>query len=224
MIPTIPSSTSPTSFSGDFEAHLTVRADDPAGVAALEAYAAARGVKFTHIVLERGRTPSQPMLTLRGRGGLDGMRGTVEEAAHGLREAGFGVVRTKIESTPWAEGVPGTDEEAVVLGGRYYFEHHLKLLLAPGADTVALADVVSRHAAHLSRNARRVRADGRAERFVTQRCRLVGDRTARARLEGLVAALQARGDEIVSVEREFVVHDSDESLDAGWIDEEGTGR
>ncbi|WP_242705364.1 MULTISPECIES: hypothetical protein [Streptomyces] len=226
MIPTTTSSPTITfnGFSGDFEAHITVRADDPADVAALEAHAGARGVKFTHIVLERGRTPSQPMLTLRGHGALEEVRGTVEEAARALREDGFDVVRTKIEATPWAEGVPGTDEEAVALGGRYYFEHHVKLLLAPGADTAALADVASRRAAHLSRNARRVRADGRAERFVTQRCRLVGGRTAQERLEALVTALRTRCDEIVSVEREFVVHDSDESLDAGWIDEEGTGR
>ncbi|QIS13547.1 hypothetical protein [Nocardia arthritidis] len=67
----------------------------------------------------------------------------------------------------------------------------------------------------MSANARCVRADGRLERFVTQRCRLVGERTAAARAEALVVALSAY--EVCSVEREFVVLDTDESLDAGWI-------
>ncbi|MFI9205405.1 hypothetical protein [Streptomyces sp. NPDC053048] len=219
----IPSTTAP--LRGDFEAHLTVRADgDPGAVDALARYAAGRGVKFTHILLERGRTPSQPMLTLRRSGDVDEVRAAVEAEGDALRAVGFDVVRVKLEAAPWAEGVPGSDEEAVALGGRYYFEHHIKLLLPPGADTTALAHVSGRHTAHLSRNARRVRADGRAERFVTQRCRLVGRRTAGARLDALVAAVRAHCDEIASVEREFVVHDSDEALDAGWIDEEGTGE
>ncbi|WP_131742355.1 hypothetical protein [Actinomadura roseirufa] len=56
-------------FAGDFEAHLTVHH----GVSAEEvaAWAAGRGMKFTHIVLERGRVASQPMLTVRCRGTLD---------------------------------------------------------------------------------------------------------------------------------------------------------
>ncbi|MEU7132028.1 hypothetical protein [Streptomyces sp. NPDC046261] len=213
-----------TTFTGDFEAHLTVRAADPTTVAALERYAVGRNVKFAHIVLDRGRTVSQPMLTLRGFGTLAAVRGVVAEAVGEVRGAGFEVVRVKVEAAPWADGVPEGDEGAVALGAGYYFEHHLKLLLPPGADVAPLAELASGHCAHLSRNARRVRADGRAERFVTQRCRLVGRRTAGSRLDALVAAVGAGGYEMVSVEREFVVYDSDASLDAGWITEEGAGE
>ncbi|MCC3778168.1 hypothetical protein K6I33_003121 [Streptomyces sp. UNOB3_S3] len=222
----MPSTTSTTTarFSGDFEAHLTVRAEGPATVDALERYAAAHDMKCAHIVLDRGRTPSQPMLTLRGSGRLPVVRKAVEDAARGVRGAGFAVVRTKIEATPWAEGVPGTDAEAADLGARYYFEHHVKLLLAPGTDTSALTVLAEAHGAHLSRNARRVRADGRTERFVTQRCRLVGRPTAERRLDALLTALRDAGYEMASSEREFVVHDSDESVDDGWISEQGTGQ
>ncbi|WP_229899043.1 hypothetical protein [Streptomyces hiroshimensis] len=227
----IPSTTAPApapapslipAFAGDFEAHLTVLPPATTGAdQALQRYAAAHGMKFTDILLDRGRTPSQPMLTLRRSGALPDVRGAVNGAARGLNGAGFTVVRTKIEAAPWADGVPETDAEAAVLGARYYFEHHLKLLLTPGADLVALAGLAAAHRAHLSRNARRVRADGRAERFVTQRCRAVGRRTAGARLDALVAAVRAGRHTVISEEREFVVHDSDESLDAGWIDETG---
>ncbi|MEV5239064.1 hypothetical protein AB0K89_08105 [Streptomyces cinnamoneus] len=207
-------------FSGDFEAHITVPADD-AAVAAAEQYAAACGAKFTHVVLDRGRTPSQPMVTLRSSGSLPEVREAVGGAVRELQEAGADVVRVKVEAVPWAVGVPESDEAAAALGGSYYFEHHLKLLLPPGADLAPLARLVSAHTAHLSRNARRVRDDGRAERFVTQRCRAVGRRTAGVRLDALVAALRDGGHDIISAEREFVVHDSDGSLDAGWITEQG---
>ncbi|MDX3225988.1 hypothetical protein [Streptomyces sp. ME19-01-6] len=217
---------------GEFEIHVTVRpvtgrADSPVPYGALERYAAERAWKFTHIVLDRGRAPSQPMLTLRADGTLPAARSAAESAAAGLAGAGFTVVRTKIEAAPWAAGVPVSDEDGRALGPRYYFEHHLKLLLAepPPPDVRnALTELVAAHAAHLSRNARRVRPDGRAERFVTQRCRLVGRDTAGRRLRALTADLRAGGHEIVSMEREFVVYDSDEGLDAGWIVEEEAAR
>ncbi|WP_240809855.1 hypothetical protein [Actinomadura sp. WMMA1423] len=124
--------------------------------------------------------------------------------------------RTKIEAAPWNEGVPASDAEA---DGLCYFEHHIKLLLDPGDDTAALAETVVPHGAHLSRNARRVRADGRSERFVTQRCHRVGARTAGQRLDTLTSVLRANGHDIASVEREFVVFDGNASLDDGWITE-----
>ncbi|GAB2530243.1 hypothetical protein [Nocardia heshunensis] len=208
--------TAPPTFHGDFEAHLTVRAEDAAG---LERYAAAAGLKFVHIVLDRGRTPVQPMLTIRETGAFPAVRDSIAALTARLEQAGFPVVRAKIEATPWAAGVPTTDAEALALGPHYYFEHHIKLLLAPDSGVPALTDLAIAHDAHLSANARRTRADGRSERFVTQRCRHVGDATAAARHAGLLNALRTAEFEILSAEREFVVLDSDESIDAGWITE-----
>lgn len=196
---------------GDFEFHITVSGDDAAGLAA---WAGERGVKFTHIVLARGETVSQPMLTVRGAGTAEAVLADAEAMAGELREVGFQVARVKVESSPFADGVPATAEQAV---DDKYFEHHLKLLLPPGADEAALADLVMPHGAHLSRNARRVRDDGRAERFVTQRCHRVGTDTAVADLDRLIATLHDAGHELVGVEREYVVHDSSPAVDAGWI-------
>ncbi|GAB0104331.1 hypothetical protein JMUB6875_33050 [Nocardia sp. JMUB6875] len=210
--------TAPPKIHGDFEAHLTVRS---AYAEALERYAAANGLKYTHIVLDRGRVPSQPMLTIRASGPLAVVRDSIAALTARLDAAGFPVVRTKIEATPWATGVPTFDAEATVLGPRCYFEHHIKLLLTPETDLRALTAHAVAHSAHLSANARRTRTDGRTERFVTQRCRLVGDATAAARHLALLAALRTAGYDILSAEREFVVHDSDESIDAGWIIEGG---
>ncbi|GAB4585158.1 hypothetical protein [Nocardia sp. IFM 10818] len=209
--------TAPPSFHGDFEAHLTVRGDTAARIDAFENYAAAHDLKFVHIVLDRGRVAQQPMITVRHSGSFETVRDAVEQLAARLSGDGFPVVRTKIEATPWAEGVPLSDAEA--LGARYYFEHHVKLLLSPATDIAALTALAVTHSAHLSANARRTRPDGHAERFVTQRCRRVGDATAAAHLETLMSALRADAYEILSAEREFVVHDSDESIDDGWIAE-----
>lgn len=200
--------------SGGFEFHITVRAQDAAGLAA---WAGERGVKFTHIVLARGETVSQPMLTVRAGGVLEAVLAEADAMAGDLRVAGFEVTRVKVESSPFGDGVPATAAEASRQPADRYFEHHLKLLLAPDADEVALAELVVPHGAHLSRNARRVREDGCAERFVTQRCHRVGADTAVGKLERLVAAVRGAGYEMVGVEREYVVYDSRPSVDAGWI-------
>lgn len=199
--------------SGDFEIHITV---DASRTDELASFAASRGVKFVHIVLDRGVHASQPMLTLTGHGSSADQRFLLRAWEDDLRAAGIRPCRSKIEATPWSAGVPGSDEEAVGEPPSRYFEHHVKLLL-PETEAAGLTDLVAPHGARLSRNARRQRPDGRQERFVTQRCHGVGRTTARQRLDALLAALRAAGHDIVRVEQEYVVFDSDLRLDQGWL-------
>ncbi|MGW1963639.1 hypothetical protein ACWCPD_25825 [Streptomyces sp. NPDC001935] len=196
-----------------YESHVTVRCADSDEWVRLRRWAALGGLKVTHIVLARGRMPEQPMLTLSGSPSYRQEAERVRDVVARLRAAGFDPVRVKTECTPWAAEVPdrlGSDDER-------YFEHHVKLLLDAGTDLTALAARVMPHGAHLSWNASRVRAGARHERFVTQRCREVGSDEAGLALERLLRELS--GCEVVSVEREFVLHDSDLSVDDGWIEE-----
>ncbi|MFI2199883.1 hypothetical protein ACH47Z_03670 [Streptomyces sp. NPDC020192] len=195
-----------------YETHVTVRCAGPAETERLRGWADAVGLKLTHIVLARGRLREQPMLTLAGSASYAEQSARAEETVAALKSAGFTPVRVKTESVPWAPEVPDG-----MCGDGRYFEHHVKLLLEAGTDLAALASAVVPHGAHLSWNARRVHGGGRHERFVTQRCRGVADTEAEEALGRLLAALD--GHEVLSVEREFVLYDSDESVDEGWIEE-----
>lgn len=164
------------------------------------------------------------MLTLPGSPSYAEELAQAGEVAARLRADGFEPVRVKIESAPWAPEVPRRPCADEVDDERYderYFEHHVKLLLAADADLVGLAARVVPHGAHLSWNARRVRDGGRHERFVTQRCRGVDAEGAGRAMERLLAELD--GLTVLGVEREFVLHDSDLSVDDGWLDDETTG-
>lgn len=194
---------------GDFEIHLTV----DGSVDHLQEWCAERNVKFSHILLDRGMIPSQPMVTARGTGSGAEQRNQAARWSGELESAGFRVTRVKIEVTPWSAGVPQADDEAVE---GHYFEHHVKLLLDSDADVVAVGRLAGQHTAHVSRNARRVRDDRRSERFVTQRCWDVGAQTAELRLSSLLAELRPSY-EILEVEQEYVVLDDRPALDAGWI-------
>ncbi|MGV9228149.1 hypothetical protein [Streptomyces nigra] len=194
-----------------YETHVTVRCADAAETGRLRRWAAAEGLKLTVIELARGRTPSQPMLTLTGAPSRATARASAEEVAARLRAGGFVPVRVKVESAPWAPEVP-----AGPCGGRQYFEHHVKLRLPADTDLGALAARVVPYGAHLSWNARRT-VGARHERFVTQRCRGVDATGAGEELERLLGELA--GLDVVDVEREFVLYDSDLSVDDGWIEE-----
>ncbi|WP_225881982.1 hypothetical protein [Streptomyces aureocirculatus] len=186
------------------------------GVGPLARWAHARGLGFTHIVLARGTTRSQPMVNLRGTGGLTAQLDASGRVVDDLARAEFRAVRVKVEAAPWAAGVPRHDAEAARAGSGPYFEHHVKLRLPAGHDRGALAALVAPHRAHLSWNARRTRADGREERFVTQRCHGVGRATATDLLAALLADLADA--HILEVEREYVLYDTNLSLDDGWMD------
>ncbi|MBB4739938.1 hypothetical protein BJY16_003397 [Actinoplanes octamycinicus] len=204
-----------TEITGDFEIHLTVYPGQAEGLAA---FAAEHGVKFLHIELDRGTSASQPMLTLHGSGTLTEQLATVRDWCGWLRVAGMDPIRSKIEATPWAAGVPQSDEAARDEPAHRYFEHHIKLRLPAGvADLIAITDLVEPHGARLSRNARKRSADGSEIRFVNQRCHRAGRATASERLDRLVTALREDGHEIVSVEQEYVVHDDNLRLDDGWL-------
>ena len=206
-------------FAGEFETHVTVAMERGGEPAALRRWASRQGLKCLDIVLERGSTPRQPMLTRRGRGLLSSERAAADELARGLSAAGFSVLRIKIEAGLDNEDIPRTDEDAVLHPAGRYFEHHVKLLLEAGTDVAALAQLAQRHSAHMSRNTFRLRADQREERFVTQRCGGVGSATAGNRLRRLLADISRAGYRQIGLEEEFVVYDSNLRIDAGWIEE-----
>jgi hypothetical protein len=203
-----------------YETHLTIAAPDPSRVDALEEWAGKRSFKFGHILLDRGKSPSQPMLTRGGRGTIDVERDIAEASVRDLRADGFDVVRVKIEAAPSNEDVPKTDAEASDLPESKYFEHHVKVLLADEDAVAGLTSLAVPHGGHVSRNARRVRPDGRQERFVTQRLYRVGRETAKQHLDSLLNALNSY--EVLEIEEEFVVYDDNVTVDAGWFKNDKT--
>jgi hypothetical protein len=198
---------------GAFELHLTFDAHQGQRIAG---YAERHGVRFAHILLDRGRHPSQPMLTLSAYGTLDDARATVRQWRERLDALGPLPARAKVEAALSCDGIPQTDAEAAAEPAGRYFEHHVRLAVPPAAVAAmrVAADVGAGHGARLSRNARR-----RDEQFLTQRCHGAGLATATQRLDALLAALHAAGLEVVEAERHYVVEDSNPGHDQGWLDD-----
>ena len=203
----------------EYETHLTLAPTRGSDLERLGAWAAERRLKFTHIQLDRGRTPSQPMVTRWGWGGSpedESARAAALSAE--LAAAGWTVVRVKTEVPADDPLAPATDAAAAGAPADRYFEAHVKLLLPPATtDLSAVAGLCARHRAHLSRNARRQHGDGADERFVTRRGFGVGRPSAERALVMLLTVLRVAQLDVLEVEQEYVVHDSNLSVDAGWM-------
>lgn len=202
-------------FDDRFEIHLTVEAAQAAaGADALARYADMQGMQVLHIELPRGAVTAQPMLSWRRDGVLADCLAQVAVVEQALADRGIRVVRAKVEAAPSNAGVPQAGDTCPP---GTYFESHLKLLLADHTTLGQVTDVAIAHGAHVSRNARRVRADGCQERFVTLRSTLGGLQEMMARSQALQHALAPMVRAVLDTEIEFVVHDSNRALDAGWL-------
>ena len=93
-------------FTGKFETHITVCLKDLDRVEALEQWGINHGLKLLHIVLDRGVTVSQLMLTRHGRGSLTNELKTAFDSSQSLNAEGFTVTRIKIEVPQWNHSVP----------------------------------------------------------------------------------------------------------------------
>jgi hypothetical protein len=202
-------------FDGEFETHLTLSLREGDGNSArMENFASAHGMKYAHIVLAQGATPFQPMLSWRADGALDVQLAAAAEVVRQLHELNVEVVRTKIEAAPTNRDVP---QSGPCLRPEHYFESHLKLLLDTDADIDAIESAARARGGHLSRNARRMCTEGRAERFATLR-RTEGGHAGIARASAeLCDQLAHRVREVISIEIEYVVYDSNRAIDAGWL-------
>lgn len=201
-----------------FEIHLTVEPEDAARLAS---FAAERGVKHSVIELAGGAHPVQPMLTVYAQGSEPDAHDACARWMQDARAAGLRVVRARIEAGADSSLAPASAADALHESPLRYFEHHLKLLLHadPGPELAAL---VEPYGAHVSRNARRVHAEGWQERFVTQRCHYASRVDAGQRLDRLVDTLTRYSYTILEIEKEYVLVDSRPELDAGWLDPGGS--
>ncbi|HEY3898600.1 MAG TPA: hypothetical protein VGM54_08310 [Chthoniobacter sp.] len=204
--------------SGDFETHLTIASPEAVEAGHLQMIAAECGLKVTHILLDRGQRPSQPMLTRHSVGTLDDALAAARGLAALLASSGLKVCRTKLEIDAINPAAPSIEGETKANPAEWYFEYHIKVLLPSLSDLEPLSKVAQRNASRLSRNAFLRRPDGQEERFLTRRFYAAVRLDVFQALTAVTADLQENGFAVLDYEAEYVVFDSNVALDAGWLD------
>jgi hypothetical protein len=207
-------------YQGDFEIHLTVQVSDPVELDRFRIWCAGRHCKCVRIVLARGAQVEQPMATWRrGDTNLPAVLVEANHCAAELDRAGLPVVRVKVEADPSNADIPNDEADAAGQAPSNYFEHHIKLLRDRAAPSDQLLQVCVEEGAHLSRNAWREPAEGKEERFVTLRSYRAGRASSLRTLNRLLEALEQLGEQVIEIESEYCVYDSNLELDRGWLSE-----
>lgn len=200
-----------------FETHLTLLIEEDASLNIARDWAIAKNLKWSDIILDKGDTPSQPMVTFRGQGTLEEQIRIAKSLVLELSAMGVQVARVKVEfELPFAE--TQIELPLIPVPENQYFEHHVKLLLSPNINLAQLSSFVNRYGGYLSRNARRQRADGMQERFVTQRVYGTDPAKSYRHFAQLTDAIRKADFEIVESEHEFVLYDTNIELDSGWME------
>jgi inosine/xanthosine triphosphate pyrophosphatase family protein len=201
---------------GAYEAHVTIAASSDDELQRFRTFCGSAGVKCIFIELGKGEVRFQPMTASYHHGPLRRAQEEVQAFARALAAEGFDVTRLKIEALGTNRDIPDDDATARAQPANY-FEFHVKVTLpAVGADLEGLRARCEQHGAHLSRNARKVRADGASERFVTLRVKGLGRASAEARFSALLRELAGTGLPLSYPLREYTVYDSNQALDRGW--------
>lgn len=198
-----------------FETHLTLYASNSTSLEIARQFAIDHSLKWTHIELHSGVTPSQPMLTFWGQDSLGSQLRLAYSIKQELESIQIQVVRIKVETPFQGEFAPRSE----CSGGGHpdqYFECHVKLRLPSSTDLERLRSIAASYRAHVSRNAIKTFGKGQTERFVTQRSHHCTGATAQLNQLELTRSLRDNGFEIIEIESEFVLHDSNFTLDAGW--------
>jgi hypothetical protein len=205
-------------YKGDFEVHVTARLTSDPMLGLFRQWCQDRKFGCVWIVLGRGTHVHQPMATWRRRNTvLSAVLAEAHLLAAQLNEVGIPVARVKVEAAPENDEIPVEDVQAAAHKSRNYFEHHVKLLRAATASRDALLRTCEQYSAHLSRNAWREVAAGQEERFVTMRSYRLGRNASAKQLQELLAALTNLGEQVIEIDSEYCVYDSNLELDAGWL-------
>lgn len=159
----------------------------------------------------------QPMTASYHRGTLPYVWAEVQHLAYQISQAGFEVVRIKIEAMVYNQDIPVEDGEVSRHPSTHYFEFHIKALLLDNTDLKALEHHCTEQGAHLSKNAFKQMANGYHQRFVTLRLEQVGRSSAQARFQALVKSLRSHYIQLAQPQQEYTVYDSNLQLDAGWL-------
>ncbi len=139
----------------------------------------------------------------------------VHQLAHDLAQAGFEVIRTKVEAVGPHRDLPLTDDVAARAPRTNYFEHHAKVVLPSAESEARVSGAFAELGAYLSRGA--PRADGVELRFVTLRSWGLGQASADDRFDRVLALAARLGLPLRNRTREYTVYDSALEVDAGWM-------
>lgn len=157
---------------------------------------------------------------------------TCHQVADIFKEAGFVVIREKIEATIFGtKGIPKTSEEMILY--QKYFEYHIRIQRKNiedhhplTMDEIQILEEISQEfetefltPVPLSYNRSKIGTDGGYQRYLNVRFREFGSDDAYDRVKQIIGRINdTTVFKVIKVISEYVWYDTFTALDEGWID------
>lgn len=202
---------------GTFESHITVELNNKRTLSLFQTLCQKLKVKCLLIELPSGINNLQPMTSLYHKGNFEPVLKEVQSLAQTIAQEGFKVTRVKIEALVNNLNVPSTDEEAQKFP-KNYFEFHVLATLKTEEEKDKLKALCKNHNAHLSQNAFKQSLLGLNQHFITMRVYNIGKIGAKLEFSKLVNELKKENFNLSNKLQEYIVYDSNTSIDQGWIE------
>lgn len=200
-----------------FESHITIKLNNTTALSNFQKLCQHLQVKCLLIELPMGVNTFQPMTSLYHRGSFESVFNEVTSMAQRIMNNGFQVIRVKIEALISNLNIPISDEEAKKFPNNY-FEFHVLVELPTQNEVERLKIICEKHQAHLSQNAFKKSLNGVKQYFVTMRFYETGKSIAKSRFSMLLNELKKEQFSLSNQLQEYIVYDSNISLDAGWVE------
>lgn len=189
-----------------FEFHLTVTVDNPSRL--MEFVETCKSLNVKALFVGLNQTATDVMTSSRMIATYEEAKQYVKDLKDKLTRASFAVIREKIETVPWYLSSNALPE------GTYY-ECHIQVPVTPVTDYTLLHTICKRHDGHVSRNLFKGDTENGIQ-MITVRGHKNKPEFEKATDTLYQELRQAFGLE-VSMEKEYVIFDSNISHDAAWL-------
>jgi NTP pyrophosphatase (non-canonical NTP hydrolase) len=136
--------------------------------------------------------------------------------AQGLKDAGFDVVREKIETVPWHPSAPSKEHGVQDMPKNGYFESHIGIIVS-NEQRGEVSEIAKQFSAHLSKNTRKSLGNGKEKLMLTFRLYQGVFEDFKEKSGRLYLELQNKGFEPEREIIEFALYDTKISHDVAWI-------
>lgn len=201
-----------------YEIHVTVARADVEGFKSVCGELRVKPL-FLALQLAAGGVASDVMTSSIHMGSDASAFAEVDRISRGLYDAGFDVVRTKIETAPWHPMAPSMENGRSAPPG-CYFESHLAIA-CPAGGRERLETLSTSLGLHLSRNLMKANGDGSGTVMATARSYVSTGEDFLAEAERCRSMIEAEGFTVDKLIVEYAMFDSRVGHDAAWTGRDG---
>ncbi len=198
-----------------FEIHVTVKTFD---LELFKKACADLNVKpiILELQLQNDNTLQDVMTSSTILGSNKGAFDEVKRISNGLKDAGFNVVREKIETVPWHPSAPSKKDSNAVMPKNCYFETHFNIICTDDNKS-KLKELSDSKQCHLSRNIFKKIDDNTYKIMVTYRSYDAMYEDFKENIEDIKKYFNDNGFQVDKVILEFAIYDTKVTHDFNWI-------